>query len=77
MRIRSKCDWYKHGEESSKFFLNFEKSWTARSTIWNITRDKKTFTYHKEINQELFNFYKYLLLENLNVFKNEILQFLN
>ena len=26
MRIRSKCDWYKYGEKSSKFFLNFEKS---------------------------------------------------
>ena len=22
IRIRSKCDWYKHGEKSSKFFLN-------------------------------------------------------
>ena len=22
IRIRSKCDWYEHGEKSSKFFLN-------------------------------------------------------
>ena len=22
IRIRSKCDWYKHSEKSSKFFLN-------------------------------------------------------
>ena len=25
IRIRSKCDWYKHGEKSTKFFLNLEK----------------------------------------------------
>ena len=26
IRIRSKYNWYKHGEKSSKFFLNLEKS---------------------------------------------------
>ena len=26
IRIRSKCNWYGHGEKSSKFFLNLEKS---------------------------------------------------
>ena len=25
IRIRSKCDWYKHGEKYSFFFLNLEK----------------------------------------------------
>ena len=25
IKIRSKCDWYKFGEKSSKFFLNLEK----------------------------------------------------
>ena len=33
MRIRSKCDWYEYGENSSKFLLNFEKSRAARSTV--------------------------------------------
>ena len=33
MRIRSKCDWYEYGEDSSKFLLNFEKSRAARSTV--------------------------------------------
>ena len=23
IRIRSKCDWYEHGEKSSKFCLNY------------------------------------------------------
>ena len=26
IRIRSKCDWYKSGGKSTKFFLNLEKS---------------------------------------------------
>ena len=26
IRIRSKCNWYKCGEKSTKFFLNFEKN---------------------------------------------------
>ena len=26
IRIRSKCNWYEHGEKSSKFFLKLEKS---------------------------------------------------
>ena len=30
IRIRSKCEWYEHGEKSTKFFLNLEKK-TRRS----------------------------------------------
>ena len=43
----------------------------------NITKDKKNLACHKRINQELFDFYKGLFSENLNVSKNEIMQFLN
>ena len=65
IRIRSKCDWCEHGEKSSKFFLNLEKTRSTQSTIRNITKDKKNLTYHKKINQELFDFYKGLFSENL------------
>ena len=41
MRIRSKCDWYKYGEKSSKFFLNLEKSRASQSAIRNITKYRK------------------------------------
>ena len=58
--IRSKHDWYQHGEKSSQ------------STIRNITKDKKKLTCHKRINQGLFDFYKGLFSENLNVPKNEM-----
>ena len=31
IKIRSKCEWYKHGEKFSKFFLNLEKSYCRPS----------------------------------------------
>ena len=75
MRIRSKCNWYEYGEKSSKYFRNLKKSRAVQSTIQNITKDKKYLTCPKRINQELFDFYKSLFSENLNVSKNEIMQF--
>ena len=32
-RIRSKCDWYKHGEKSTNFFFNLEKQRGSQNTI--------------------------------------------
>ena len=45
--------------------------------IRKITKDRKNLTCHKRMNQELFDFCKGLFSENLNVSKNEIMQFLN
>ena len=56
MRIRNKLDWCKYVEKSSKFVLNLEKSRAAQSTIRNFTKDKKNLTYHKRINEDLFDF---------------------
>ena len=33
IRIRSKCDWYEHGEKSTKFFFEFRK--TTRRANYN------------------------------------------
>ena len=33
VRIRSKCNWYEHGEKSSKFFLNLEKFCAVQNQI--------------------------------------------
>ena len=30
IKIRSKCNWYKDGGESSKSFLNMEKNWVIK-----------------------------------------------
>ena len=35
IRIRSKCEWYEHGEKSTKFFLNHEKSRSVQNHISN------------------------------------------
>lgn len=61
IKIKSKCDWFKSGERSSKCFLNLEKSKAVQSTIWNIAKDKKNpymSCQVKKINEELFKFYK-------------------
>ena len=36
IRIRSTCNWYEHGEESSKIFLNLEKTRAIQNKIRNI-----------------------------------------
>ena len=44
IRIRSKCNWYEHGEKSSKFFLNLEKSCAVQNQIRNVLIDKIEIT---------------------------------
>ena len=58
IRIRSKCDWYEHGEKSSKIFLNLEKTRSTQSTIRNITKDKKTLLVIKKLIKNFLIFIK-------------------
>ena len=58
--IRNRCDWYEHGEKSSKFFLNLQKNCTVQNQITNISCSEKEISNGKEINTELFKFYKVL-----------------
>ena len=62
--IRSKCDWYKYGEKSTKFFLNLEKTRAHQNKIRNILINRNEITDQKEVNNELFPFYN-------NLFKND------
>ena len=39
IRIRSKCNWYKHGGKSSKKVLNLEKSRAVQNQIRNFLID--------------------------------------
>ena len=57
-----------HGEKTS-FFLNPKKPRVTQSRIRNSTKDKKKS--YKKIIEELFDFYKNLFPENLNLFKSE------
>ena len=41
IRIRSKCDWYEHGEKSTKIFLNLEKKRGNQNQIRKLIIDEK------------------------------------
>ena len=43
IKIRSECEWYEHGEKSSKFFLNLEKSRAIQGQVRTVIySDKET-----------------------------------
>ena len=50
IRIRSKCNWYEHGEKSSKFFLSLEKSRAVQNQIRNILIGNIEVNNQKDIN---------------------------
>ena len=58
IHIGSRCDWYKYGEKSSKFFLNLEKSHTIQGQIRYLLSGNYKLTNKKEINTHLCMFYK-------------------
>ena len=65
IRIRSKCDWYEHGEKSTKFFLNLEKKRGNQNQICKLIIDEKEIDGDVEILKKklkLKNFYAILLL---------------
>ena len=49
-KIRSKCEWYQHGEKLTKLLLNPEKQKAINTTVKNLIDDGKDITYLKEIN---------------------------
>ena len=63
IRIRSKCNWYEHGEKSSKYFLNLEKSRAVQNQIRNILVGNKEVNSQQDINNELYLHYKNLFNE--------------
>ena len=65
IKVRSRCDWYEHGEKSTKFFLNLEKYHATHSHIRSILVDEKELTDSDKINTQLLLFYKKLFSKNL------------
>ena len=59
------------------FFLILKKLELHKAEFEILQKIKKNLTCYKSINQELFDFYKGLFSENLNVPKNKIMEFLN
>ena len=60
IRIRSKCDWYEHGEKSTKFFLNLEKKRGNQNQIRKLIIYKKEIDGNVEIFKKIENFYETL-----------------
>ena len=77
IRIRSKCNWYEHGEKSSKFFLNLEKSRAVQNQIRNILKDNIGINNQKDINKELYLYYKNLFNKRQHLSEHDINNFLN
>ena len=70
-KIRSKCEQYKFGEKSSKFFLNLEKEYVLLNQVQTLLCGEKEVTDKHKINQEVERFYKKLFTEKSN-FKKKI-----
>ena len=77
IRIRSKCNWYEHGEKSSKLFLNLEKSRAIQNQIRNVLIDNIEMNNQKDINKELYLYYKNLFNERQHLSEHDINNFLN
>ena len=41
IRIRRKCEWYEHGDKSTKFFSNLEKRGASKAESGNLLLKKK------------------------------------
>ena len=66
IKIRSKCEWYKHGEKSSKFFLNLEKSRAIQGQVRAVIYNNKETNDETEINNHIYSFFNYLYKETLS-----------
>ena len=60
MQVRSKCDWYKHSEKSTKYFLNLEKRRGCQNTIKKLVIDDKEITEQAHILKHIREFYENL-----------------
>ena len=58
MRIRSKCNWYEHGENSKHLFFNLEKQRGSQNTIKKLVVDDKEITNQTLISERIREFYE-------------------
>ena len=63
IRIRSKCDWYEHGEKSTKFYLNLEKKRGNQNQICKLIIDEKEIDGGVEILKKIGSFYEKCLCD--------------
>ena len=63
LRIRSKCDWYKKGEKSAKFFLIFEKRHSIQNQIKPLVVNYELVKEQSEINKTYILFIRSFFLK--------------
>ena len=76
-KIRSKCEWYQHGEKPTKFFLNLEKQKAINTTARHLIDDGKDIADLKEINACICKFYKNFFKKNVSKSDSEKISFLD
>ena len=76
IRIRSKCEWYEHGEKSTNIFLNLEKQWGAQNTIKKLIDDTEVTDQTCMLNH-IKDFYEGLFKKRYQKTTAEIKDFLN
>ena len=77
IKIRSKCEWYEHGEKSTKFFLNLDKKQDVQNRIWKLIVEEKEMADHKETSKNIKTFYETLFKQNFSKTYVEKQRFLN
>ena len=77
IRIRSQCNWYEHGEKSSKNFLNLEKSRAFQNQIRDILIGNLEVNSQQVINNELYLYYKNLFNEIQHLSEYDINNFVD
>ena len=77
VKIRSKCDWYKYGEKSTKYFLNLEKQKAVNGTVKKIIKDHIEITDQLKIQHELRMFYEQLFKKTICNANSKIVSFLD
>ena len=73
IKIRSKCNWYDHGEKSTKYFLYLEKNLAIQSQIHSVVINQDEIADQDEINKQIFSFYQSLFSRKMQ-FQTDIIE---
>ena len=77
LKIRSKCEWYEHGEKTTKFFFNLEKMRGVQNRVQKLVVEEKEITDPKEISKNIKAFYETLFKQNFSKTNFEKQRFFN
>ena len=72
IRIRSKWNWYEHGEKSTKCFLNLEKHCAIQRQMQSVIINQDKITNQAEINKQKFSFYQSFIPRKVQIQTDEI-----